>query len=145
MPQNSTDPVASESTSDCRRLRILVVHDERAVLSILSSYLRSDGHEVTTISDARTGLLHAVGERWDLVITDRVMDGMSGDELAAEIKRHNKKMPVILITAFADRGSPTDNNAIFDLIVRKPFTRDTIRAGIAYVLRGIGPAARVLA
>lgn len=56
------------------------------------------------------------GESWDLVLTDRIMPGMSGDELATAIKRINPKMPIILVTAFADRPpDPERQRSPFDL------------------------------
>jgi len=117
-----------------RRLRILVVDDEPNVCQVIALHLEDEGHEVHTAPDGIRGLERFVGERWDLVLTDWVMPGMKGDEFAAAIKRINPKTPVVLVTGFADRltesgrqGSP------FDLIVRKPFTRETLKAALNLV------------
>ena len=125
---------ASSATSGRRSLRILVVDDEPSVRSVITAHLHDEGHRVETAEDGVRGLERYVGESWDLVLTDRVMPGMSGDELATAIKRINPKTPVVLVTAFADRPpDPEGQRSPFDLVIRKPFTRDTLRAAIALV------------
>ena len=63
-----------------------------------------------------------------------VRTGMSPDELADAIKRVNPKMPVVLVTGFADRLTVSGRqDSPFDLIVRKPFTRETLKAALHLV------------
>ena len=121
------DPPAGPSP---QRLRILVVDDEPSVRSVLQDQLQADGHEVHTAPDGNAGLERFVGERWDVVLTDRVMPGLSGDELAEAIKRINAEMPIILVTAYAERCPEGGRSDVFDFIIRKPFTRETIRAAL---------------
>jgi CheY-like chemotaxis protein len=116
------------------KLRILVVDDEPNVRGVISAHLHDEGHIVATAEDGQRGLERFMAGQWDLVLTDRIMPRMSGDELAREIKRINPKMPVILVTAFADRPpDPEGEKSPFDLVIRKPFTRDTLRAMISLV------------
>ena len=116
------------------KLRILVVDDEPNVRGVISAHLHDEGHIVTTAEDGQKGLERFRAGEWDLVLTDRIMPRMSGDELAREIKRINPKMPVILVTAFADRPpDPEGEQSPFDLVIRKPFMRDTLRAMISLV------------
>ena len=114
------------------RLRLLLVDDESTVRGVIAEYLQEDGHYVETAGDGLHGLERFRAGTWDLVITDRVMPKLDGDGLANAIKRIDPKVPIILVTAFADRppdvrgpGSP------FDMIVRKPFTHETLRAAVA--------------
>jgi CheY-like chemotaxis protein len=116
-------------------LRVLFVDDELTVRRIVAEYLEDEGHIVTTAEDGQEGLTLFKTGLWDLVMTDRVMPRLSGDGLAAEIKRINPKMPVMLVTAFADRPpDPEKKGSPFDLVIRKPFTRETLRAAIALVM-----------
>jgi CheY-like chemotaxis protein len=78
------------------------------------------------------GLGRYVGESWDLVLTDRNMPGMSGDALAAAIKRIHPRVPIILVTNYADYGSSgVRSESPFDLTLRKPFNGETIRAAVS--------------
>ena len=115
-------------------MKILVVDDEPAVCEILSLYLEEQGHEVITAGNGREGLERFGKETCDLVVTDRMMPEMNGDQMATAIKELNPKMPIILVTGFADlnrdgAASPPP----FDCVVRKPFTRDTLRAATGLV------------
>jgi CheY-like chemotaxis protein len=129
-------PESSAPKGGIGRLRILVVDDEAAIRQIIRKHLEAEGHEVHTAIDGVTGFERFVGENWDLVLTDRVMPGVSGDELAEAIKRISPTTPVILVTAYADRSpDPHRRDSPFDITIRKPFTRETIRAALAAVCR----------
>ena len=119
------------------RLKLLLVDDESTVRGVISEWLQEDGHYVETAGDGLHGLERFRNGTWDLVITDRVMPKMDGDGLAEAIKRINPKVPIILVTAFADRppdvrrgGSP------FDMVIRKPFTHETLTAAVASFVAG---------
>jgi CheY-like chemotaxis protein len=131
---SSSGAAASSSSRAKERLRILVVDDEPNVRAVIMAHLHEEGHTVQTANDGVEGLERFISETWDIVLTDRVMPRMGGDELAAAIKELNPKMPIILVTAFADRPpDPEDKGSPFDLVIRKPFTRDTLRAALALV------------
>jgi two-component system, NtrC family, response regulator AtoC len=131
---SGTGTSRARSATIKQRLRILVVDDEPNVRGIITAHLNDEGHDVGTANDGAQALERFKAESWDLVMTDRVMPKMNGDELAKAIKALNPKIPVILVTAFADRPpDPEVSDSPFDLVIRKPFTRDTLRAAIALV------------
>ena len=66
-----------------RRLRILLVEDEVAVRTVVTHQLSSEGHTVDSASNGREGLEKFMSGWFDLVITDRAMPEMGGDQLAA--------------------------------------------------------------
>lgn len=67
-----------------------------------------------------------------MIITDRVMPKLDGDGLAKAIKAINPTVPIILVTAFADRPpDPEGGESPFDMIIRKPLKHETIRAAIS--------------
>jgi CheY-like chemotaxis protein len=104
-------------------LRILLVDDELCILQILGELLRSDGHTVSVAMNGAQALEQFRSGEWDLVLTDRKMPVMDGEQLAKEIKSISPETPVIMITGFA----PSVRCPDVDAIIGKPFTR----AGIA--------------
>jgi CheY-like chemotaxis protein len=126
-PQAPKPPVqASES------LRILVVEDEPLVREVLGVYLAEDKHEITTAVNGRDGLEKFRAGEFDLVMSDRAMPEMNGDQLAIEVKRLKPGQPLILLTGFGDlmNGEGEQPEGV-DLVVSKPFTLNTLRTAIA--------------
>lgn len=117
-------------------LRILVVEDEPLVREVIGVYLSEDKHEVITANDGREGLQKFQSEgKFDVVLTDRAMPEMNGDELAAEIKRQSPTQPIVLLTGFGDLMVGAGEKPIgVDIIVSKPFTLTTLRGAISKVL-----------
>jgi CheY-like chemotaxis protein len=109
-------------------LRILIVDDEQAVRFVLCSLLEAQGHSVEAASNGFEGLQRFHKEPFDVVLTDRAMPGMSGDELALAIKRVAPQTPVILVTGFAP--SPAEELPGIDAVVKKPFTMATLSEAI---------------
>jgi signal transduction histidine kinase len=113
-------------------LRILVVEDEPLVREVICVYLDEDKHEVVTAANGREGLeKFKAGGTFDLVMTDRAMPEMNGDQLAAEIKKLKPDQHVILLTGFGDlmAGSGEQPPGV-DLVVSKPFTLAALRNAI---------------
>jgi two-component system cell cycle sensor histidine kinase/response regulator CckA len=85
--------------------KVLVVDDDRALAGFITELLNNFGYQVTTMYDSRQALeiyLESDG-RYDLVITDQTMPGMTGVELATEIFKHNPEQAVILCTGYSDQ------------------------------------------
>ena len=126
--------MSSEDTSPASAIRVLVVDDEPSMRTILQLYLQEEGWEIVTASDGAEGLQRFQQEKFDLVMTDRAMPEMNGDELAREIKKLNPQQPLLLLTGFGDlmSGSGEQPEGV-DLVVSKPFTLTTLRNAIAKV------------
>lgn len=115
-----------------RALQILVVEDEPLVREVLSVYLTEDHHQIVMAANGREGLDQFKTREFDLVLTDRAMPEMNGDELAAEIRRLKPNQRVILLTGFGDLMSGSgEHPKDVDLVVSKPFTLSTLREAIA--------------
>src|SRR5688572_4482511 len=69
-----------------RSKRVLLVDDLEIVREILRRTLESAGYEVGTAKDGAEGIEKFQGTAWDVVITDRAMPNMDGEEMAAVIK-----------------------------------------------------------
>ena len=70
---------------------------------------------------------------FEVVITDRAMPGMSGDELARAIKELSPELPVIMITAFASATDDGQFPEAVDFVVPKPISLETLRNALARV------------
>jgi signal transduction histidine kinase len=117
-----------------RPLRLLVVEDEPLVREVLTVYLAEDKHEVTLASNGREALdLYRPGE-FDLILTDRAMPELNGDQLAIEIKKINPRQRLVLLTGYGDLMNDSGETPPgVDLIVGKPFTLNSLREAIVQV------------
>lgn len=116
-------------------LDILLVDDEPGLREIVAELLRGDGHRVRTVASGAEALDLLDRERFNLVITDRAMPGMSGDLLAAAVKRRVPTLPVLMLTGFGELMHVRDEMPSgVNHLLSKPVTRDNLRRGIAAVL-----------
>lgn len=81
--------------------KILVVDDEKVVRESLFHWFEDEGYSVDTAEDALDALKQFDKGKYDLILLDMKMPGMSGIELLSKIKEIDKDSIVILITAFA--------------------------------------------
>ncbi len=81
---------------------ILVVDDEPNYQVVLAEILRDEGFEVFTANSGIEGLPIVQNTDLDLVISDMKMPGMDGIQFLENIKKINRQLPVILITAYAE-------------------------------------------
>jgi len=114
---------------------ILVVDDEPQIRRVMRTTLVAEGYEV---SDARTGAdaLELIrSEKYDLVLLDVNMPGISGLETCREI-RTGSDLPIIMVTV---RGAERDKvralDAGADGYVSKPFSISELLARIRAILR----------
>jgi signal transduction histidine kinase/ActR/RegA family two-component response regulator len=113
-------------------LRVLVVDDEPIARDVLTEYLAGDGHHVETAANGREGFDKFKAGDFSVVITDRAMPEMGGDQLAAMVKEQAPSTPVVLLTGFGDlmnaAGEKPDG---VDLVVKKPIRLSTLREVLA--------------
>ena len=129
-------PVAAP-TGTTRSLHVLVAEDELSLRRILTSFLRADDHAVEVAANGREALERFGGGQFDLVITDRAMPDMGGDQLAAALDRLAPDVPVIMLTGLGElmnevKECPTG----VDLVVAKPITLARLRAAVRAAVAG---------
>jgi signal transduction histidine kinase/ActR/RegA family two-component response regulator len=109
-------------------LSVLVVDDEPIARDVLTEYLTGDGHTVQTAVNGRDGIEKFKAGQFAVVITDRAMPEVGGDQLAAMVKEASPATPVVLLTGFGDlmnaAGEKPDG---VDLVVKKPIRLGTLR------------------
>ena len=81
---------------------VLVVDDEQDVLDQLSKALGRFGYTATTATSGESALRQTRERKFDLVIADLCLDGISGIQLTQALSRMHPQMPVVLMTARGD-------------------------------------------
>jgi len=114
---------------------ILLAEDEQAVRSLVERILRRAGYEVLSAPDARAALELEAGHRGviDLLVSDVVMPGMSGLELARELQARRPGTGVLLISGYTEESVATSGPQSFDLL-GKPFTDSELLTRVRAVL-----------
>jgi PAS domain S-box-containing protein len=121
-----------------RRARVLIVDDDPQVRHVTASFLTGFGHSTTEAGDGEAALRLLQGDRYDIVVADLAMPGMSGIELAAEIRERDSRLPVLILTGHAEAMQIPDDLPV----LTKPFRSADLAARVATLLEGgDGPAA----
>lgn len=116
--------------------RILVVEDDAAIRAGVVTCLELEGFNVATAIDAASGRRAALHGEHDLILLDLVLPGGDGLDILAELRRHQVRVPVIIMTA---RGAEADRvrglRGGADDYVVKPFGTAELLARVEAVLR----------
>jgi PAS domain S-box-containing protein len=117
--------------------RVLLVDDEEAVRFVGSHMVESFGLDCDTAADGAEGLARfdAPGARYDVVLLDLTMPGMSGEDVLRALRQRRPDLPVVLMSGFSEhevsqrftQDSPT-------AFVQKPFSVGTMRSTLRAVL-----------
>jgi DNA-binding NtrC family response regulator len=114
------------------RNSILVVDDEKGQREIIATILSGSGYDVTTASSGEAALKFVADRRFDLVLTDYLMGGMSGLDLLRELTNIDKSIIVILISAHGTVDTAVDAMRLgaFDYL-QKPYDREKLLETVA--------------
>jgi DNA-binding NtrC family response regulator len=114
---------------------ILVVDDELIVRESLTKWFREDGFRVEAAESASTALKKLQAGTWSILLVDIKMPGMDGVELLQRVKEIDKRITVIIITAFAtvDTAVKALKSGAYDYIT-KPIDPDYLDHLIQKVL-----------
>jgi len=109
------------------KTKILIIEDDKHVLSMMKNYFEYLGYTVITASDGMEGLKIAESEKYHVMITDIVMPYVSGLGIISVIKEKFPKRPVIAITAYGESPEKLAAERRADVILRKPFEMDKLK------------------
>ena len=122
--------------------RILVVDDEPIVCDSIRWLLSYEGYAVTTARSADEASDLLSQHHFDVLITDYAMPGMSGAELALEVRKRLPKLPVILVTAYAEMlGAWGADLSAVDCVVSKPFRLEHLRKALTDAVNSVSTMA----
>ncbi len=104
------------------KIKILILDDEPIVAKRLKPALEKKGYILETFTQSSAAFKRIQEERFDIVITDLKMDGMSGMEFLVEVKKQWPQTEVIVITGFATMETAKESfkKGVFDFLA-KPF------------------------
>jgi CheY-like chemotaxis protein len=87
-----------------RPLQVLIVDDEEPIRRFVERALRDARYEIHTAPDGPSALaLVASGRPVDVLVTDLMMPGMTGDELARRMRQSEPSLKVLYLTGFSDK------------------------------------------
>jgi CheY-like chemotaxis protein len=117
--------------------RILVVDDEASVRDVLCDMLAEDGHDVKQAESGIEALDLFARERFDLVITDLSMPGMSGWDVAAALQRARPGAAVGLVTGWGEQVDPHQAaRHHVKFVLAKPFLLQDVTTAVSGALEG---------
>src|ERR1700731_4374362 len=110
---------------------VLIIDDEAEIRESLQTLLEMEGFEVDTAVTGEDGLSQMADRPFDLVLLDLTLPGRNGMEILSEIRSHDSRLPVIMITA-----SGTVENAVRAMqsgaanFVQKPWDNEKLLADV---------------
>ncbi len=114
-----------KSEFDLVGLKVLLADDSTVNQELVSELLGSKGVNLTVVDDGKKAIETAVSGRFDLILMDINMPGISGIEASLEISRNNQNVPIIAITAHENIKNEQFATGIVDYII-KPFESEEL-------------------
>lgn len=117
---------------------VLVVEDEADLAELLRYNLEREGYLARSVSDGRLALAEIRRQPPDLLILDRMLPGVSGDDIISQIKREPRtsSVPVLMLTAKAEESDELVGFALgADDYVAKPFSMKLLLARVSALFR----------
>ena len=116
---------------------ILVAEDDAAVRSFVVRALQQRRHDVTAVEDGIQALEALESGRFDLLITDIVMPGLDGIELALKVTCECPDLPILLMTGYsAERQRAHNLDELICDVITKPFSLEHICQRAELVMAG---------
>ena len=117
-------------------MRILVVEDDNELRELLGRALKKEGFAVDLCADGVDGVFYATEYPVDLAIVDLGLPGRSGMDILREVRRVDKKFPILILTArsdWQDKVQALEQGA--DDYLTKPFRLEELIARVHALLR----------
>jgi DNA-binding NtrC family response regulator len=119
-----------------RRRTILLVEDEPFVREATCSILESAGFEVLPAEDARDAMkvYEECPRGIDLVMTDMVLPGRSGEQLGQDLREHSPEVVILVTSGYGNPEYETEAPASRTYFLAKPYSRRTLVEKIEKIL-----------
>jgi CheY-like chemotaxis protein len=122
-------------------MSIVVIDDEVDLCLIFKQFLQDIGYNAVSFTDSSLAYEHLKHNHnnYSLIMTDLRMPGMSGIDLANQIRKDlNNTIKIIMTTAFSTEdldGRPDFKSAKIDQIIQKPIRLSTLKKTISQILQ----------
>ncbi len=112
-------------------MRVLLVEDNPMNIELFVDTLESDGHTIALEGNGRDGLARALAERFDLVVLDIQLPGMSGDAICRELRAAGVRTPIVALSSAALPEQVARGLAAgFDAYLTKPLAPGALREAV---------------
>ena len=122
-----------------RPLRVLLVEDENSVRELAATLLRGKGYRVVeapTPADA-IEFVRDTPDSIDLLLTDVLMPGMRGNELAKRVRELRPGVPVLYMSGYSDSTFLSPGALQGGVFLQKPFTVSQLMQAIEKSMQGV--------
>jgi two-component system, cell cycle sensor histidine kinase and response regulator CckA len=124
---------------------VLLTEDEQDVREIAREFLESGGYQVIEAKDGAEAIRLAARHRGkiQLLVTDMVMPGMTGQELAVQLQSEHPGLCVVFMSGYSEHAATEMANADPSVrLLTKPFSRGAMLRAVGEILRGDGKGRR---
>jgi two-component system, cell cycle sensor histidine kinase and response regulator CckA len=131
-----SSPISPPKPGAAAGERVLIVEDEAAVRAVVERTLRKQGYHVMSVGTAEEALeLSARSAPFDLLVTDVVLPGMNGRQLAQQLASHGRPIRALFVSGYSEdaivRGGVLEPGISF---LQKPFQRAELLAAVRKLL-----------
>jgi len=132
----ASSPGAAITDGGDSQLCVLLVEDDRSVRRYLEVTLQRSGYRVVTAEDGLEAMKLALSSSIDIVVTDAIMPNLSGQQLAAFLRKNPKlsTVPIVLLTGQEDKEAATPADVSIDAFLYKPVKADELKACVGKLL-----------
>jgi len=125
--------------SDAKRTAasILVIDDDPDVRGFIVTSLEEQGYRVREASDGREGLAALERETPDLVVLDFIMPGLSGADVARQIRARHPHQPILFVSGYSETEA-VKRTAPEAPLLAKPFRADALHKAVRGALTPAG-------
>src|SRR5439155_11009099 len=137
----SCRPRVVRSAREGKRVRVLVIEDDEQMAEAIGVGLRRAAMIVDVAFDGSAGLSRALTNDYDVVVLDRDLPGVHGDDICAALVEGSRRSRVLMLTAAATMDAQVDGlDRGADDYLAKPFDFPVLVARIGALFRRAQPA-----
>ena len=119
----------SEAAVAAAPMSVLVIDDDPDVRGFIAAALEEQGYRVREASDGREGLAEFHRDAPDLVVLDFIMPGLSGADVARQIRARNPEQPILFVSGYSETEA-VKRTAPDAPLLAKPFRADTLHNAV---------------
>jgi DNA-binding response OmpR family regulator len=117
-------------------MRVLLIEDHRPIAANVVDYLGALGHEVVCETDGKAGLDRALAEDFEVLLLDRMLPGLDGDEVCRRLRRNKPELPILMLTALDSvEDKVVGFEAGADDYLSKPFALAELKVRVEALVR----------
>ncbi|OGH48250.1 MAG: hypothetical protein A3A51_04510 [Candidatus Levybacteria bacterium RIFCSPLOWO2_01_FULL_39_10] len=120
-------------------MKILMIDDDQAVLTLFSTALKKHGYDIVTAPDGKSGIEKAKTEKPDMILLDQVLPDIQGNEVLTTLKQDDatKSIPVAMLSNFGQTElvQKAINSGATDYILKYQIEPDELDTKIRDIVR----------